>query len=71
MPLGIGVQFFLVYTPHELHETGTIQKLWNRTTKYVKTRRVHKLVLEILVGVQAKNCDINAMFTCTAMVNLG
>ena len=43
--------------PPELHETGTIQKHWNRATIYVKTKRVHKQLSEICtLKCGLKNC---------------
>ena len=44
-----GVVFLstLLFAPSELHESGTILKHWTRTTEYVLTKCVHKLVPEI------------------------
>ena len=33
--------------PPELHETGTIQKHWNRATIYVETKRAHEQLSQI------------------------
>jgi len=31
-----------LFAPPKLHETGTIQKNWNRATVYAETKRVRK-----------------------------
>ena len=49
--------------PPELYETGTIQKHWNRATKYAETKRVHEVGAE----VQPLECGLKiAVTACNA-----
>ena len=45
--------------PPKLHKTGTIQKHWNRATKYANTRHVH----ELGSGIYALVCGPKYLFT--------
>ena len=61
VPCSRGVRFFdarfCLPPPPELHETGTIRKLWNRATIYAETKCVHEQLSEIhALGCGLKNC---------------
>ena len=54
-----------LFALHELHETGTIRKHWNRATIYAETKRVHKQLSEI----HALECGLKNCVKCNVMCN--